>query len=209
MLQNYSNSWFCLDGPGESNGTEAFRTQGRARLRIEGQSLWRTRLLPKSQPRGAGALIHSFLEKSEPEPARIGDLTYSAQQRGHLQKYIPKARLGGRVKVFVAFFLPSVFAAPPHLSSRSCEAMAAAFQHFGAWTAPICNPSALHPSGPLFFAASAVHPPPPRARSACAPLYHQHPHLHHPHHDLHHHQRLNYSQHNCVLSLRGSPRSAG
>lgn len=148
ILQNYNNSWYCLDGQRESNAAEAFRTQGKARLGIEGQSLWRTRLLPKSQPREAGALIHSFLEKSEPEPARIGDLTYSAQQRGHLQKHIPKARLGGRVKVFVAFFLPSVFAAPPCLSSRSCDAMAAAFQHFGAWTAPICNPSALHPPAP-------------------------------------------------------------
>ncbi|VFV42869.1 Hypothetical predicted protein [Lynx pardinus] len=118
---------------GESGGAEALRTQGKARLGIEGQSLRRTRLLPKSQPRGAGALIHSFLEKSEPEPARIGDLTHSAQQRGHLQKHIPKARLSGCVKRLPAF--------PP----SSCDAMAAAFQHFGAWTAPICNPSALHP----------------------------------------------------------------
>ena len=102
--------------PGETNVTEAFRTQGKARLHIEGQSLGRTRLLPKSQPLRARALIHSFLEKSEPEPARIGDLTHSAQHRGHLQKHIPKARLGGRVKVFVAFFLPSIFAAPPRLS---------------------------------------------------------------------------------------------
>lgn len=45
-----------LTEPGESIGEEAFRTQGKARLRIEGQSLGRTRLLPKSQPLGAGAL---------------------------------------------------------------------------------------------------------------------------------------------------------
>ncbi|KAI5126800.1 Protein Lin-28 A [Manis pentadactyla] len=47
----------------------------------------------------------SLLEKSEPEPARIGDLTHSAQQRRHLQKHIPKARLSGRVKEEMAAVL--------------------------------------------------------------------------------------------------------
>lgn len=98
-----------------------------------------------------------------------------------------------------------MFAALPRLSSRSCDAMAAAFQHSGAWTAPICNPSALHPRGAPCSTASALHPPPPRTHSAWAPLHH----LHHHHHALHHHRRRNYSQHNCVLSLSESPRSAG
>lgn len=99
---------------GESNGTEAFRTQGKARLSIEGQSLGRSRLLPKSQPRGAQALIHSFLEKSELEPARIGDLTHPVQPRGHLQKHIPKARLGGLCEGICCLFSPfCIFSASP------------------------------------------------------------------------------------------------
>ncbi|XP_060241957.1 clavesin-1 isoform X2 [Meriones unguiculatus] len=45
--------------------------------------------------------------------------------------------------------------------------MAAAFQHFGAWTAPICNLTALHPFCTPLSTASAVHPPatPPSLRS--------------------------------------------
>lgn len=162
---------------GKSSGAEAFRTQGKARLGIEGQSLRRTRLLPKSQPRGAGALIHSFLEKSEPEPARIGDLTHSAQQRGHLQKHIPKARLSGCVKVFVAFFLPSVFAAPPRLSPQLLRCHGCGVSALrcvdSSHLQSLRTPSLPHPT----FHAFAVHPPPPGARSAWAPLHHQHPHL--------------------------------
>ena len=90
---------------------------------------------------------------------------------------------------------------------RSCDAMAAAFQHFGAWTAPTCNPSAHHPS------RTPLSPPPwsipSRRPLSLRSLHHQHPHPHHHRHDLHHHQRRNYRQHNCILSLRQSRRSAG
>lgn len=121
----------------------------------------------KSQPLGAGALIHSFLEKSEPEPARIGDLTHSAQHRGHLQKHITKARLGGRVKVFVAFFLPSVFAPLPRLSPllrcHGCGVSALRCVD-SSHLQSLRTPSLSHPT----LTASVVHPP-PGARSACAP----------------------------------------
>lgn len=138
---------------------------------IEGQSLRRTRLLPKSQPRGAGALIHSFLEKSEPEAARIGDLTHSTQQRGHLQKHIPRARLSCRVKVFVAFFppLPSVFAAPSRLSP-SCMPWLRRFSTWVRGQLPSAIP--LHPFpllNPVLHGLSGIHPSPSHACSACAP----------------------------------------
>lgn len=57
---------------------------------------------------------------------------------------------------------------------RSCDAMAAAFQHFGAWTAPICNPCSLHPSRTPLSTASVVHPPPRRPLSLRS-LHHQPP----------------------------------
>lgn len=127
-------------------GTEAFRTQGKAKLRLEGQSLGRTRLLPKiTAPRSRGS--HSQLSREiwarTCKNRGISPTQLSTEDtcRNTLLKQGWAAVWRYLLPFFSLLYLQRFPAFP-----RSCDAMAAAFQHFGAWTAPTCNPSAHHPS---------------------------------------------------------------
>ena len=199
---------YCLDGTsGESMGAEAFRTQGKAKLRIEGQSLGRTRLLPKiTAPRSRGS--HSELSREI--------WARTCQNRGsHPLSSAPRTP------------------AETHYQSkagRPCEGICCLFSSFCICSAspPLPAPAMpwlrrfstsvrgqLPPAIPPHTIPLAPHshrlrgPSSSRRPLSLRSLHHQHPHPHHHRHDLHHHQRRNYRQHNCILSLRQSRRSAG
>lgn len=115
------------------------------------------------------------------------------------------------MKVFVTFFLPSVFAEPPRLSP------ALSMPWLRRFSTSVCGqlPSAI----PLHSIPSAPHPAPRRLRGPSSsrrplslrPLTHQHPHLHHHRHHSHHHQRGNYSHTtvSCHLDKARGPQGRG
>lgn len=61
IIKNYNDSWNYLDGPKESHGTEASRTQGKARLGIERLSLAHTPPTKITAPWSRGS--HSQLSR--------------------------------------------------------------------------------------------------------------------------------------------------